>query len=106
MAAAAPIGGTGCSSVDGPKNGVINFQLAANCPAFNEQTSWGLLADGSLLGSLQMSSGLNASYLLVPGTHTVRWKRNNTLKALDVTSSAFPISASQRVDVAIECVTQ
>lgn len=97
---------SGCSSVDGPKNGVINFQLAASCPAFNEQTSWSFFADGTLLGSPQMTSGQNASYLLAPGTHTVRWKWNNPLKTVDVTSSPFPITANQRVDVAIECVTQ
>ena len=88
------------------KRHIIGLIAAANCPAFNEQTSWSFFADGSLLGSPQMSSGQNASYLLVPGTHTVRWKWNNPLKALDVTSSAFPIAANQRVDVAIECVTQ
>ena len=97
---------TGCSSADGPKNGVVNFQLAANCPAFNEQLSWSFFADGNPLGSPQMMSGQSASYLLAPGTHTVRWKWNNALHPIDVTSAAFPLEANQRIDVNIECVTQ
>ena len=105
IVAALLVGAAACSNLDGPKKGVVVFALAQSCPAFNEQTSWSFFADGSLLGSPTMTSGQQASYLLEPGTHTVRWKWNNALHPLDVTSSAFPIASSQSVQVNIDCVT-